>query len=93
MSIKIQNYIYFLGGQNFVPADQCETINGEKCIFPFKHAGKYYLMCTSNTEREGGKFWCATKVNAAKKPTKTGYCKENCPKKCKEYVIDFSKSF
>ena len=73
-------------------ADNCKTINGEKCIFPFKHAGKAFSICTSSTQREG-KFWCATEVDAAKNPTKTGYCSDDCPRKCREYVLDFTRSF
>eukprot|EP00088_Acartia_fossae_P000995 TRINITY_DN10368_c0_g1_i1.p1 TRINITY_DN10368_c0_g1~~TRINITY_DN10368_c0_g1_i1.p1 ORF type:complete len:197 (-),score=10.30 TRINITY_DN10368_c0_g1_i1:366-956(-) len=39
----------------------CTTLNGEKCVFPFKYGEKTYHECTFD-KTDNGLPWCATSV-------------------------------
>merc|ERR1719259_192326 len=40
------------------PPPQCETVLGQKCVFPFTYRGKTYRQCTFDSTTNG-KAWCA----------------------------------
>jgi len=44
--------------------DDCSTITGRSCIFPFTYKGQVYTECTGRDSLLGQKFWCPTKVDA-----------------------------
>ena len=53
---------------------ECQTQQGENCIFPFKFKGKKYGKCTSDYLKKGQ--WCATGVhrNGTMMKSRWGHC-------------------
>ncbi|XP_040576983.2 uncharacterized protein [Lepeophtheirus salmonis] len=59
-----------------VPEDQCASIYGKKCVFPFLHKEQTYNECTG-TDNEGLP-WCATKVNEYMEYLEYEICRSIC---------------
>ena len=56
---------------------ECQTENGDYCVFPFEYKEETYWKCTETGDP--GKPWCATETNAyGKYNGKYGYCKRKC---------------
>ena len=68
----------------------CGTKDGpvanKPCVFPFKYRGTSYRKCT--TERNKGKLWCSTEVDAFGDYVKDkwGNCDSNCGKSNNSFV-------
>ena len=60
----------------------CKTIQGEDCVFPFKHSGHIFTRCT---EYELDGPWCATWVDGLglMLPDMWGRCGKSCGSACK----------
>ena len=65
---------------------KCLTESGnypdEPCVFPFKYKDRVFNGCIP--EKEGGKAWCSTEVDADGDlvENKWGYCSSECTTKC-----------
>ncbi|XP_063605965.1 72 kDa type IV collagenase-like [Penaeus indicus] len=53
-------------------ADAATTVDGVPCVFPFRLGDVIYTRCT---EASRGAPWCATQVDAALRPVRSGFCK------------------
>ena len=58
---------------------QCKTVEGSPCIFPFVFRGKKYTYCTSGLRRP--QPWCPTQVDSNRAPINDqwGNCDDQCP--------------
>ena len=41
---------------------ECETVAGDKCVFPFTFQGRTYYACTTHSS-DNGSPWCAVQVS------------------------------
>ncbi|XP_037780098.1 uncharacterized protein LOC119576459 [Penaeus monodon] len=53
-------------------ADAATTVEGRPCVFPFRFGDVIYTRCA---EASRGAPWCATQVDAALRPVRSGFCK------------------
>ena len=62
--------------------DNCQTVEGKNCVFPFVYNGNTYNGCTID-ESFNGLAWCATSVDRNRKIYHAyeawGDCKPGCP--------------
>ena len=60
--------------------DNCQTVEGKKCVFPFVYNGNTYNGCTID-ESVDDLAWCATGVDRNRKvyDEAWGDCKSGCP--------------
>ena len=60
--------------------DNCQTVEGKKCVFPFVYNGNTYNGCTID-ESVDDLAWCATGVDRNRKvyDEAWGDCKPGCP--------------
>merc|ERR1719187_1448479 len=60
--------------------NECRTVNGDPCIFPFKYNGRTFNKCTTYNS-QNGKPWCPTEVkdNGNADPFKLADCAPGCP--------------
>ena len=76
ISFKKAGIIYsiFIVDDNNLFILECQTQQGENCIFPFKFKGKKYGRCTSDYLKKGR--WCATGVhkNGTMIKSRWGHC-------------------
>jgi hypothetical protein len=68
-------------GANIVSAGQCQTTDDQNCILPFKYNSQNHETCIAD-KRTDEQYWCPTKIYGNEIKA-WGYCKENCPKICK----------
>ena len=59
--------------------NNCKTIEGTPCIFPFTFRSQQYTYCISGRKRK--QPWCPTEVdsNGNPVPGQWGECNEQCP--------------
>jgi len=58
--------------------DDCQTVEGKKCVFPFVYNGNTYDSCTID-ESVNGLAWCATGVDRNRKAEAWEDCRPGCP--------------
>ena len=60
----------------------CGVVNGQNCVFPFRHKNVTYAGCT-NVGDPDKKLWCSTEVNAQGEHLAGkgawGHCQRDCP--------------
>ena len=59
--------------------EQCKTVEGTPCVFPFIFRGKEVTYCISGSKRT--QPWCPTQVDSDHVPItgQWGNCDEQCP--------------
>ena len=59
--------------------NQCKTVDGTPCVFPFMFRGKSVTNCVTGQRRK--KPWCPTEVdsNGRPVPDQWGNCNDECP--------------
>jgi len=72
------------------PEAGCETIGGDKCVFPFTYQGRMYFSCTGD-DSDNGAPWCAVQVRADASRTVLRGKWEDCSPECPGY--DLSANF
>ena len=60
--------------------DNCQTVEGKNCVFPFVYNGNTYNGCTTD-ESFNGLAWCATSVDRNRNVyhESWGDCVSSCP--------------
>jgi len=71
------------------PSGECETITGQRCVFPFTYKGKTYNSCT-NDATTNNEPWCAyeTQRNGNAVPGKWEDCDTSVCKISKECLTE-----
>ena len=65
---------------------ECETIGGDKCVFPFSYQGRTYFACTAD-DSDNGAPWCAVQVQADSRRTVLRGKWEDCSPECPGYDL------
>ena len=65
---------------------ECETIGGDKCVFPFTYQGRTYFACTAD-DSDNGAPWCAVQVQADSRRTVLRGKWEDCSPDCPGYDL------
>ena len=61
--------------------NQCKTVDGASCVFPFIFRGKEFTNCISTPPRRT-QPWCPTEIDfSTRVPVRGewGYCDNQCP--------------
>lgn len=69
---------------------ECETIGGDKCVFPFSYQKRTYYACTAD-DSDNGAPWCAVQVRSDERRTVLRGKWEDCTPQCPGY--DLSDAF